>query len=169
MRASPAGGACSFCATRYSSPPQNFSSERRPPMRKTRFMSLFFLVLSLAFLFVPAFRLAFQAPLSLMELERKADVSRIPGGDYDRWAQEAQSARDLRSVAFVALHHPDLRKAMTTADWLTQTDPHYGWVYLSLANRLRANQDSAEYIAIKKLQVLDFDNALGDLLEGEYI
>lgn len=65
-------------------------------MRKTRFMSVLFLVLSAAFFFVPQFRQAFSLPILMMAFEsgRGSKYALFPNSQLQQWAREAEAQRD---------------------------------------------------------------------------
>jgi hypothetical protein len=65
-------------------------------MRKTRFMSVLFLVLSAAFFFVPQFRQAFGLPIMMMALESSggSKYALFPNSQLQQWAREAEAQRE---------------------------------------------------------------------------
>src|SRR5438270_13738385 len=101
-------------------------------MRRTRFMSLFFLVLAAAFFLLPAFRQAFEFPLAELIFERGAwhwaDRDRT---DLERWARDAEANHDARGMAYGAIHHPVEAERMRLAAAATAIDPKLTWVYFS--------------------------------------
>lgn len=136
-------------------------------MRRTRFMSLFFLVLAAAFFCLPYFRQAFELPLAEILLRQGTRFGEIDRADYERWTREAEAAKDPAALAFVALHHPDDGERSRLAAAATAADPRYTWVYFSLAARLKGNAPQRLELA-RKIQAWEPQNALGYLMEGEY-
>src|SRR2546421_9818468 len=137
-------------------------------MRRTRFMSLFFLVLAAAFFLLPNFRQAFEFPLAEM-IFRRGDLNyaAITRADFDRWYQEAEAAHDARGMAFVAIHVPDDAEAIRKADAAVAADPKLAWIYFSVASRTRSVAAASLDMA-RKLQAAEPDNAIGYLMEGSY-
>jgi hypothetical protein len=139
-------------------------------MRKTRFMSVLFLVLSAAFFFVPQFRQAFSLPIMIQALEtgQIPKLVAVPTSQLEQWAHEAEAQRDARALAFVALRLPDAAERARLADLAVSMDPKLGWVYFSMIS-IAGNRKSPETLAwAKKLQQFDPESALGYLQEAEY-
>ena len=133
-------------------------------MRRTRFMSLLFLVLSAAFFFVPAFRQPFDLMWSVVGLNR----GRLPGpssAELQRWTQEAESSRDAQALAYLATQVPDRAEGARLAGKAVQLDPSLRWIYFGVIGRDHANPAAGEWA--RKVQALAPDNALGYLLEAE--
>lgn len=140
-------------------------------MRKTRFMSVLFLVLSAAFFFVPQFRQAFSLPIMMMALESSSGskYALFPNSQLQQWAREGEAQRDARALAFVALRLPDAAERARLADLAVSMDPKLGWVYISMIS-IAGNRKSPQTLAwAKKLQQFDPENALGYLQEAEYL
>jgi hypothetical protein len=141
-------------------------------MRRTRFMSLFFAVLALAFFAVPAFREAFELPMTAVLVRSNfeggnARFGEMPQSKLDAWARQGEANRDAKALAFVAMRTGNGAEAFRLADEATAIDPSLNWVYLSLA---WVNRSGPEGLKIaQKLQALDPNNALGYLQEAEYI
>lgn len=141
-------------------------------MRKTRFMTVLFVVLSAAFLFVPQFHFAASVPTV---------VRMWVGGDNSRWlksvlptqaeidgiAQRGEQARDADALAFAALHIDDTAKKQRYADEAVGMNPKLGWIYLDQALGYERNPKPVEYA--RKLQAFDPQNALGYLCEGDIL
>src|SRR5438309_119623 len=109
-------------------------------MRRTRFMSLFFLVLALAFFCLRAFRQGYELPFMLWKEVRSQGNSGMPSAaEYDRWARESESAHDAAGSAFVALHHPDPATRKRLAEEAVKADPKLTWIYFNLATILNSN------------------------------
>ncbi len=161
-------------------------------MRRTRFMSWFFLVLSLAFFLVRDFRFALEAPLvnfvisttpffeppqyprlaKLYTLERYVSTEELRG-----LAAEAARQRDNDFVAFAALNLPSKGDAMRLADEAT-AESRLTWIYLPLIMKFkdevkgdRASKYDVEYLQsrIEKLRAFDPENAAPHLLRAELI
>jgi hypothetical protein len=140
-------------------------------MRKTRFMSVLFLVLSAAFFFVPAFRQAFSLPLLMWAFESGGRAKQLVEGsvsDMQQLARDAEAQRNARTLAFAALRVPDAKEKSRLADLAVSIDPKLGWIYFSMISDT-GNRKSQETLAwAKKLQQFEPENALGYLQEAEY-
>lgn len=133
-------------------------------MRRTRFMSLFFLVLSAAFFFTPQFRQAIMQPL-VGEFDTRWARWAVPSDATVRqWAQQAEAERDAPTLAFVATRHPERAEAKRLADLAVEIDPEFTWIYVSLYSR-RSEERTLEIA--QKLQAFDPENAVGYLMEGQ--
>ena len=142
-------------------------------MRKTRFMSLVFLVLSVSFFFVPEFREGINAGMGPL-IHRGAEggwwinsAGRIPAATLDALARAAEEDSDALTLAFVALQHPDNDQQIRLANLAADLDTEFTWLFyaMQLANR-------SEGIArdwIERLQRWDPDNAVPWLAEGAWL
>lgn len=141
-------------------------------MRRTRFMSLCFAVLATAFFAVPAFRQAFELPMTFVLLRgafegEERNIGRLPKAKLDEWTRQAERERDAKTLAFVAMRTRNGAEAFRLADEATAIDPSLNWTYFSLA---WVNRSGPEALKIaQKLQALDSKNALGYLQEAEYL
>lgn len=144
-------------------------------MRKTRFMSLLFLVWAIAFFFVPDFRQALQVPFFAMDPEgdsrwlRRAGT--IPAEQLAEAARAAEQQRDAHTLAFAALHAPTVQEGVRRADEAVAIDPSLTWVYLSLvlpAREAKQNPPDAQLL-VEKLEKWDPTNAVPYLFEGTLI
>ncbi len=140
-------------------------------MRKTRFMSLLFLVWSMAFFFVADFRQGLQGPvmsLGLMGYSRFARGGTLPRKVLEQAARTAGQQRDARTLAMVAIHSPQSRERSRFAQEAVALDPALSWVYISLYfndHRFAVyNPQLDEWVA--RLEKWDPDNAFPYLLEG---
>ncbi|MCI0402326.1 MAG: hypothetical protein L0212_02250 [Acidobacteria bacterium] len=114
-------------------------------MRRTRFMTLFFLALSVAFFCVKEFRwgLCSQSLLFLMEGAEDSPARRLgrmclaPEEDFSALGSAAEQSGDAAALAFAALHPgPDGGdNRMRWADLAVAKDPQYTWVYNHLVSR----------------------------------
>ena len=131
-------------------------------MRKTRFMTMFFLVLSLAFFCVPEFRQGLQTPLYLtFGGDPWQAFLRAASLDPDMLRQAAQTAEqkhDARTLAFVALHAGNLQERSRNAEHAVAADPKYTWVYFSLAPLDRKSPQAQKWLT--QLETWDPDNAV---------
>jgi hypothetical protein len=139
-------------------------------MRKTRFMSLLFLMLSAAFLFVPSFRQALTAIWfeSSLDSQEPGRAVAIPAEQVQRWAREAEAQRDARALAFVAVHLRDAKEAARAAEAAVAADPKLGWIYYSMINNLPGRKSAETLEWARKLQQFDPENAIGYLTEAEH-
>lgn len=141
-------------------------------MRKTRFMSLLFLVWSIAFFFVADFRQGLQGPLMALGLMGDyglfARADALPRKVVEQAAGTAEQQRDGRTLAIVAIHSPDSRKRSRFAQEAVALDPALSWVYVSLYfndHRFAVyNPELDKWVA--RLEKWDHDNAFPYLLEG---
>lgn len=137
-------------------------------MRRTRFMSVLFLVLSASYLAMPQFRQALELPLAMSKLS--SDQFEPPLAKYlPAWKADAESRHDARMLAFVALYTSDLKEAARLADLAGAADPKLGWVYYALFGRDQVSKTSEGLALAKKFQAFDPDNAVGYLAEAEHI
>jgi len=141
-------------------------------MRKTRFMSMLFLVWSIAFFFVPDFRQGLQVPF--FALSPGGDVGwlrhagTIPAEKLAEAARRAEPQRDARTLAFVALHASTVQEGLRWADEAVTIDPSLTWVYLSLilpAAEAKQNPPDVQAV-VARLEKWDPDNAIPYLWEG---
>ena len=139
-------------------------------MRRTRFISLLFLVWAIAFFFVPDFRQSFRAPVISAGAEPGYLIgSPLPNQMLERTAKLAEQGRDARTLAFVALRYPIGAEGARLADEAVALDPQYTWIYYSLIPlyREKGNPVSDQWTA--KLQAWDPDNAIPYLAAAEGI
>lgn len=146
-------------------------------MRRTRFMSLFFLALSLAFFCVEDFRWA----LGYMKLE--LTINRIaqyggplPPEEVRTFAQQAQQKGDAEALAFAALYTPDREESFRLAEQAVAKDPKLSWVYYHVAKKNLHSWEAPEPAVakrfqdwIQKLEAFDPDNAVPSILRAELI
>lgn len=137
-------------------------------MRRTRFMSVLFLVLSAAYFAMPQFRQVIEMPwlLRTVNAGRIPDVANVP--HVERWKSDAESRHDARLLSFIALYTPDMTEATRLADMATAADPKYGWIYYHLFGRTDVAKTPAGLAFAKKVQAFDPDNAVGYLLEAQH-
>ena len=139
-------------------------------MRRTRFMSLLFLVLSVAFLCVPEFRQALQAPAFTLGrwqwLERAGRISQPTLEDLERMAEQQ---RDAQTLAFVAMSQEDTRERARLADRAVALDPKFTWVYWDPGLSQKGRDPKVEEQKMARLKTWDPDNAIPYLFEGERI
>ncbi len=146
-------------------------------MRRTRFISLLFLMLSLAFFLEPEFRQAILAPLAgITDLGGIPTPGRISNAKLHALARRAEERNDILSLAFVALHlsDGDDAKIRRFADLVVSRDSSLTWIYLHLAYRYAPRWQSVE-VAEKmrawntRLAAWDPENAAPELLRAELI
>ena len=156
-------------------------------MRRTRFMSWFFLILALGFFLVPEFRHALEAPLANFWSSRYKNLHTL-----DRYvspkklltlANEALQKGDNQFVAFAALNLPVnnrgyLLQAVALADGAVKRDPTLTWVYFPLVVRFirfgdwtHSSKDLEETIPplLAKLENFDGENGATHWLHAHFI
>ncbi len=146
-------------------------------MRRTRFISLLFLMLSLAFFLEPEFRQALLSPLAgISDVRGAATPGRISDLDLHALARRAEERGDMRSLAFVAFHLPagDDAKIRRFADLAVSRDSSLTWIYLHLAYRYAPRWQSAEVaeevrVWETRLAAWDPENATPGLLRAELV
>lgn len=145
-------------------------------MRRTRFISLLFLMLSLAFFFEPEFREALLAPLVGVAGAGEETQGRISDAKLLDLSRHAQEGGDAHSMAFVALHLPLSEDATIRrlADLAVSRDPSLTWIYLHLAYQYRPQwgaRDLADQMRSwdTRLAAWDPGNATSDLLQADLI
>ena len=131
-------------------------------MRKTRVMTMFYLVLSLSFFLVPEFRQGLQTPLYQF-FERDPwhglmRAGRLDAAALTEAARTAEQKRDARTLAFVALHAGDMQERIRSAGQAVAIDPKFTWVYYSLVNNNRDKPEAQKWLT--QLQAWDPDNAV---------
>lgn len=141
-------------------------------MRRTRFMSLFFLVLAVAFFFVPEFRQALQAPFVGLSLaagswEVIERAGRLPQEKIEMAAREGEQQRDARKLTFAALKLAKLEERIRRAEQAAALDAQYTWIYFTLLTSERKAPQAGEWA--RKLQAWDPENAVPYLAEAEQI
>jgi len=142
-------------------------------MRKTRFMSMLFLVWSIAFFFVPSFRQGLQVPIFTLSPMWESTgwlrhVGTIPAKKLAEAARRGEQQHDARTLAFVALHGPTVQERLRWADEAVAIDPSLTWVYLSLilpALDVKQNPPDVQAV-VARLEKWDPDNAVPYLYEG---
>lgn len=149
-------------------------------MRKTRFMSLLFVVLSIAFFFMPEFRQGLEmAGWGLVETSYVDWLDRV--GKFDRrivkqFALAAEQQRDAQTLAFLSLYYGSDEERNRYAEQAVALDPQFTWVYYDQLSyglwRLGAEPRSDnprldQWIA--RLKAWDPENAAPYLFEGELI
>jgi hypothetical protein len=143
-------------------------------MRRTRFMTLMFLVLSLAFLGVEEFRWAMNLPLLMASESTGFGWAQPSSDDLRAFGDQAERSGDAAALAYSALHPgvEDDDLARRRADEAVARDPQYTWVYYHLATRHGARcRDAATAERVRawaaRLNAWDPENAIGPLLEAE--
>jgi len=144
-------------------------------MHKMRFVSLLFLVWSLAFLLLPDFRESLQVPFTAWRRGALLRMGALDSDALDAIAREGTEKYDARALAFAGLHTPDDREGAKFADQAVELDPQLTWVLYSMVSRNRydvapgtpENPEVDQWIV--KLEAWDRGNGLPYLLEGEQI
>jgi hypothetical protein len=141
-------------------------------MRQTRFMSMLFLVWSIAFFFVPEFRQGLQVPFFALNPAGDSGWLRhagtIPAKRLAEAAQGAEQQRDAQTLAFAALHAPTVQESVRLADEAVAIDPSLTWVFISLilpAAEAKPNPPDAQALAVR-VEKWDPDNAFPYLYEA---
>ncbi len=153
-------------------------------MRRTRFMSWFFLALSLAFFFVRDFRFALEAPLANYvyarqmaaifsgapkppaRLEKLYTLERyVSYPDLIRLADEAAQRGDAKFVAFAALSLPAKefgKEALRLADKAVEISSDWTWIYVHLSYQLAVSDPAVKRdigVRLDRALAADPDNA----------
>jgi hypothetical protein len=139
-------------------------------MRRTRFMSLLFLVWAIAFFFIPDFRQSFRAPF----ISAAPEPEYVIGGPLSekflkQTAKLAEQGRDARTLAFVALRYPIGAEGARLADEAVALDPQYTWIYYSLIQPYEEKDIRVSDQWSAKLQAWDPDNAIPYLMAAQGI
>lgn len=145
-------------------------------MRKMRSISLLFMVWSIAFFFIPDFRESLQVPFMAWHwgqgLTRLGALSPETLGTI---AREGEQQHDAQTLAFAALHSPNLEEGARLADEAVKLDPQLTWIYYSTVSQNRYNVPPGSHENpeldqwITRLQAWDRGNGLPYLLEGEQV
>lgn len=160
-------------------------------MRHTRFMSWFFLALSLAFFFVRDFRYALEAPLANYvytrwfaailngtpgpppRLEKLYTVERyVSYPQLIRLADQAAQRGDAKSVAFAALSLPAKgfgKEALRLADQAVESNSDWTWIYVPLSYQLDLSDPAMKRdlrVRLDRAVVTDSDNAFPHIVRA---
>jgi hypothetical protein len=141
-------------------------------MRKTRFMTMLFLVWSIAFFFVPEFRQGLQTPILALSIsvgspDLLRNAGTLPLKTLEDFARTAEQQGDPQTLAFVALRHPSPQEAARLAERAIALDPQLTWIYYSLLVSDRTNPSAEQWIS--HLEAWDPENAIPHLVRGEQI
>ena len=102
-------------------------------MRKTRFMSVLFLVMSAAFFFVSEFRQGLSTSIAVrfspQAEEWVEEVGHLPERTLARLAAQAEDGQDAETLAFVALYHPDSEEKVRLAEQAVEWEPELAWIF----------------------------------------
>lgn len=138
-------------------------------MRRTRFMSLLFLLLSLAFFCVPEFRQGLQAQRFVFEdwtlLQR---AGRLSDRTLEEMWRDAEQELDARTLAFVALHTDNEQERFRRASHVAALDAGLTWIFWNPGPH-RSRDPKLEQEKLARLQAWDKDNAVPFLSEAERI
>ncbi len=165
-------------------------------MRKTRYVTWVFLVLSLAFFTIRDFRFALEAPLASLWAERTIGSSSWPLR-YSPWlarlytldryvshaklvalADEAARRGDSEFVALAALNLGPTKDALRLADRAVAANPDLAWIYFSVVLTAMTPSEwqgpseiTREELArrIERLETFDPDNATPHFLSARLI
>lgn len=121
------------------------------------------LVLSLALLALSGFRQSL-ATLSAPFKTDPWDESYFSTRTLGQMERRAIAESDARALAFVALHHPDIREAARAAEKAMAMDAHLTWISARFARVFPLDHNPASWIA--RLKAWDPDNAFPYLLEA---
>lgn len=144
-------------------------------MRTTRFITLLFLVGSIAFFFVPEFRDGLRMPILGWSLTHTFGwlirTGTISPSALEEAARRAEQQKDARTLAFVALHSSNEQERNRLAEHAVALDRGLSWIYISLysqAHRTEADNSRLDAV-VKRLETWDAANAVPYLLEGELV
>jgi hypothetical protein len=141
-------------------------------IRKTRFMSLVFLVLSVSFFFVPEFLEGMGAGLGPLwhgsgDEWWVASAGQLPVSQLDRMAKDAEESSDSLTLAFVALQHPDTEQQVRLANLAVHFDSEFTWVYYALDPASRSEGVARDWFT--KMQAWDPENAVPYLAQASWL
>ncbi len=139
-------------------------------MRKTRFMSLLFLMWSSAFFLVPEFRQSFQAIFAGQSLSSSSGgvIGTLPHRKMEELTRAAEEQHDAGTLAFVAMHAAHGPESLRLANEAVQLDPQLKWIYMQVFFNLRYPEryDAELKEILARLKEAEPDNAFPLLLEG---
>ncbi len=141
-------------------------------MRRTRFMSLLFLVWSIAFFFVPDFRQGLQVPIFALGVNGDAHwLERAGTIPADVLREATTRSPDAQTLAFAALHASTLKEALDWGSRAVAMDEKLTWIDYTIGQKaLSAKPVPPEAPAlISQLEKWDPDNAIPYLLEAQSI
>ncbi len=133
-------------------------------MHKVRFVTLVLLPLCLAFFLTPEFRQALKV-LSTVHSDRWLREAQISPATLDQLRQEAESKRDARLLAFVAIRTGDAAERVRLSERVCQLDPQLTWIFWIPGKQYSAHGPAAA----ERLKKWDGDNAVAHLFEAEQI
>ncbi len=140
-------------------------------MRKTRYMSLLFLVLSFCFFLVPEFQQGLGPNVRMWFYsnpdEWLTDIATIPPARLQEIARQAEEEKDAQSLAFVAVSTENREEGRRLADAAVEIDRELTWIYALLLDK--HHQDGMPPEWIEKLRAWDPDNAYSYLHDAEHI
>jgi hypothetical protein len=139
-------------------------------MRKTRFMSLLFLVWSIAFFFVPDFRQGLQVPIFALGMNGDEHwLERAGTIPADKLREATTRTPDAQTFAFAALHAPTMKEALDWGSRAVAMDTDLTWIDYSIAQRaLFAKPVAPEAPGlVSQLEKWDPDNSIPFLLEAQ--
>ena len=136
-------------------------------MGKTRFMTLVFVVWSIAFFFVPEFRQGMQLPLIARRRDWLVRAGPIGPRSLQQFATAGEQQRDAPTLAFVALHMPNQREGTRLAGEAVALDTKLTWIYYTVIMQNRDDAEVDQWIA--QLEAWDTGNAVPYLVEGDQI
>lgn len=138
-------------------------------MRKTRFMSVLFLVLALAFFFVREFRQGLSTSIIVgfnpQEESWVEEAGHFSASTLAGLAERAEREEDARTLAFVAMYSPEAEEKIRLAERAVLLDPELQWILAETFHKRDLGELPPEWLA--RLQEWDPENATPYLLEGE--
>lgn len=137
--------------------------------RKTRFMSLAFLMLSLAFFFVPDFREALGVGLGPMRYSQSNwfdEAATLSPSTLQRLTEVAIADSDALTLGFVALQHPDAKEQERLAEMAIDLDSELTWLLYALHPISREDAIAQDWF--QRLQEWEPGNAAIFAIEGTW-
>ena len=140
-------------------------------MRKTRFMSVLFLVMAAAFFFVREFRQGLTTSIAVgfspQEEEWVEKAGHLPERTLARLAAQAEAGQDAETLAFVAHYHPERTEKIRLAEQAVKWEPELTWIFTSAFAESDQRDLPADWPG--RVQSWDPDNSTPYLVEGQRI
>lgn len=146
-------------------------------MRRTRFVSLVFLALSLAFFCVQEFRWALEYLVVEYKLANLSSYAVFLAPEKVRaLAERAQQSGDAQALAYAAMHSENREESFRLAEQAVAKDPQLTWIYYhvaykSLFSGAAPDPEVAKRLLewIPKLEAFDPDNSAPYILKAQLI
>ena len=140
-------------------------------MRKTRFMTVLFLVLAASFFFVEEFRQGLSTSISVgfspQDDQWVESVAHLPERTLERLASQAETDSDAETLAFVALYGSNAEEKTRLAERAVEFDNELTWIFAAVFAETAQRNLPPQWP--QRLQDWDPTNSYPYLVEGQNI